>query len=55
MAKWIFTAHDNGGKRQVLKITAANKTEAISKGMEKAKKHAAGDIGSGWSCRLHSA
>ena len=54
MTKWIFTAKDNGGKNQVLKITAASKPEAIKKGMEKAKKHAAGDINT-WDCRLHTA
>ena len=54
MAKWIFTAHDNSGKNQVLKITAGSKTEAINKGMEKAKKNAAGDINT-WNCRLHTA
>ena len=54
MAKWIFTAHDNGGKNQVLKITATSKTEAINKGMERAKRHATGDINT-WNCRLHTA
>ena len=53
MAKWTFSAHDNGGKHQVCTVKAANKTDAIKKGMDRAKKHAAGDIIS-WDCRLVS-
>ena len=41
MAKWNFTALDNGGKHQYFTVTAANKTEAIKKGFEKAEKKAA--------------
>lgn len=51
MAKWTFTARDNGGKFQCLTIKAASKPEAISAGLQKAKKHAAGDITS-WNCTL---
>jgi len=54
MAKWIFTAKDNGGKQQVIKVTAASKTEAIDKGFKKANRKAVGDI-TVWNCRLHSA
>lgn len=53
MAKWTFSAHDNGGKHQVFTVKAASKTEAIKKGMERAKKHAAGDINA-WDRRLVS-
>lgn len=55
MATWQFTARDNGGKYQTFKVKAPDKTEAIRKGFERAKKHAAGDIGFGWDCRLVSA
>ena len=54
MAKWTFMAHDNGGKRQIITVTAGNKTDAINKGFEKAKKNAAGDINT-WTCTLKSA
>lgn len=54
MAKWYFSAIDNGGKHQHFTITAATKPEAIEKGHEKAKKHAAGDITT-WNCSLKSA
>lgn len=53
MAKWTFTARDNGGRFQVLTITAKDKPEAITKGHEKAKKKATGDIIS-WNCSLKS-
>lgn len=53
MAKWTFTARDNGGKFQCIKITANDKTTAINKGLEKAKKKAAGDITT-WNCMLVS-
>lgn len=53
MAKWNFTTRDNGGKYQYFKVTAPTKTEAINKGMMKAKKAAAGDIIT-WKCSLHS-
>ena len=53
MAKWIFTATDNGGKHQTIKIEAPDKIKAIDKGFTRAKKKAAGDITS-WNCRLHS-
>lgn len=48
---WTFSAHDNGGKHQVLTVRAKTKTEAIEKGFARAKKNAAGDIIS-WDCRL---
>lgn len=51
MATWSFFAADNGGKHQYLKVRASSKQEAISKGFEKARKKAAGDI-VGWDCRL---
>ena len=54
MAKWIFTAKDNGGKQQIIKVTAASKPEAIEKGFTKANRKAAGDITT-WNCRLHTA
>lgn len=52
LAKWTFSARDNGGKHQVFTVKARDKTEAIRKGFERAKKHAAGDIIS-WECRLN--
>ena len=54
MAKWYFSAHDNGGKFQSFTVTAGSKPEAIDKGLEKAKKKAAGDITT-WNCSLRSA
>lgn len=54
MAKWNFSAMDNGGKRQFFTVTAPTKPEAINKGIERAKKHAAGDVTS-WTCSLKSA
>ena len=48
---FIFTAHDNGGKRQTFTVKAEDKKEAIEKGFKKARKNAAGDINS-WDCRL---
>ena len=52
MATWQFTCRDNGGKFQTFKVKAASKPQAIDKAMEKAKKHAAGDISPSWECRL---
>ncbi len=49
---WTFTCRDNGGKFQVFKIKASDKTSAINKGFAKAKKNANGDIGS-WDCKLN--
>ena len=54
MAKWNYSAIDNGGKHQYFTVTAKDKTEAIKKGHERAKKHAAGDITT-WNCSLKSA
>lgn len=51
MATWSFHCHDNGGKQQAFAVKAKDKTEAIKKGFERAKKHAKGDIGA-WECRL---
>lgn len=48
---WKFKCHDNGGKFQQFNVKADNKTDAINKGMERAKKHANGDIHS-WECIL---
>lgn len=53
MAKWSFSCNDNGGKRQSFKVTAGSKQEAITKGFEKARKNASGDINpSSWTCKL---
>ena len=49
MAEWQFSAWDNGGKHQTFKVKAADKTEAIRKGFDKANK--TGDIHK-WDCRL---
>jgi hypothetical protein len=54
MSKWSFTCRDNGGKFQALTISAGNKTDAINKGFEKARKTAKGDITS-WNCSLKRA
>ena len=54
MAKWYFSARDNGGKFQTFTVTAASKLEAIDKGLQKAKKKAAGDI-TNWNCSLRAA
>lgn len=54
MSKWNFSTIDNGGKHQHFTVTASNKPEAIKKGLEKAEKHAAGDITT-WNCSLKTA
>ena len=54
MATWHFCATDNGGKQQYFKVKANDKTQAIKKGMEKARKNAAGDLIS-WDCKLMKA
>lgn len=51
MATWEFWCIDNGGKRQCFRVKAANKADAIRKGMERARKNAAGDIHK-WECKL---
>ena len=51
-AEWDFTCRDNGGKFQHITVKANDKTEAINKAFEKAKKNAAGDIGGDWTCNL---
>ena len=53
MAKWTYTAIDNGRKHQTFTVTAASKPEAIEKGFTRAKKRAAGDIIT-WTCKLKS-
>ena len=53
MAKWYYRAIDNSGKHQSFTVTAADKTEAIKKGSEKARKNAGGDIIT-WNCSLKS-
>lgn len=53
-AKWSFYCIDNGGKHQSFTVSAADKIAAINKGMERAKKHAKGDITT-WECRLSRA
>lgn len=52
MYTWIFTCHDSGGKFQNFKVKATNKNDAIRKGMERATKHAKGDIHT-WDCKLN--
>lgn len=42
MAKWQFSYSTSDGKRGHLKVTANSKIDAIKKGMEHARKHAAG-------------
>ena len=54
MAKWQFTAKDNGGGYQTFTVTADDKTAAINKGFEKARKKAKGDITT-WDCKLRIA
>lgn len=54
MAKWGFTYKDNGGKHQFFKVTAPDKTAAINKGTERAKKNAKGDC-LFWDCKLITA
>ena len=51
MYTWYFTAGDNGGYFQRFKVKASNRQDAIRKGMERARKHAKGDI-TGWDCKL---
>ena len=51
-AEWDFTCRDNGGKFQYFSVKANDKTEAIKKAFEKARKSAAGDIGYDWTCKL---
>lgn len=52
MYNFTFTCRDNGGKYQCFTVKAKDKSEAIKKGMEKAKKKAAGDICGNWDCRM---
>ena len=52
MAKWSFNCIDNGGKKQFFTVSAPDKITAIKKGMERAKKHASGDISPTWTCKL---
>ena len=54
MAKWTFSCLDNGGYRQCFDVSANDKTSAIKKGMERAKKKAKGEIGFNWKCSLKS-
>lgn len=51
MATWRFSCNDNGGKHQVIKVKAPDKTGAISEGFKQAKKKSHGDI-IVWDCRL---
>ena len=49
---FIFTCKDNGGGYQSFEVRAADKQEAIRKGMKTAKKFACGDICGDWECKL---
>jgi hypothetical protein len=53
MAKWTLTCNDNGGKFQCFDVVAKDKTTAIKKGLERARKKAKGDI-INWNCHLKS-
>ena len=55
MATWYFSCLDNGGYKQIFKVKANSKPEAIDKAMTKARKKAKGSIGYDWKCWLHSA
>ena len=44
MAKWTFTTLDNSNKRQTFTVTAPSKADAIKRGIDRAKRTAAGDI-----------
>ena len=55
MAKWSFSCIDNGGKRQNFTVSANSKQEAEKKAFIRARKHATGDIGFSWQCRLVTA
>jgi hypothetical protein len=50
--KYDFHCIDNGGKRQHFTVTANNQHEAVRKAMIRANKHAKGDIGFSWECKL---
>lgn len=54
MTKYKFTFYciDNGGKKQCFTVKAVDKAAAIAAGMERAKKHAAGNINN-WECTRH--
>ena len=52
MYTWSFSCSDNGGFRQCFTVKARSKDEAIKKGFARARKHARGDIGPTWECRL---
>lgn len=45
---FIFSYTDNGGGHQTFEVRAADKQEAIEKGM----KYACGDICCDWECKL---
>lgn len=49
---FVFTCTDNGGGHQSFEVRAADKQEAIHKGMKTAKKYACGDICGNWECKL---
>lgn len=53
MYKWIFNCIDNSGYRQNFPVKASDKTSAIKKGFEKARKNASGDITT-WNCKLNN-
>ena len=52
MIMFRFSCHDNGGKFQSFTYKAKDKADAIKKGMERARKHARGDISPDWKCEL---
>lgn len=51
MGEFYYSCTDNGGKKQLFKVKACSKLEAIKKGRAKAEKKAAGDINI-WDCKL---
>ena len=50
---FTFSCVDNGGKHQCFTVKAADKADAIKKGLKKAEQKAAGDICGRWECRLN--
>ena len=56
MSKWNFGYITSDGKRGHVKITAANKLDAIRKGMDHARKHThAAETVKSWTCTMAQA